>query len=333
MLRLVLSTALVLAAFTSPTLAVSSTSPAAAASSPHSIATYCPRAMHRATRLIIVTVPSMTSVKGTLHTFERRSPGDAAWQRSGPPESAVVGASGIGWSEDFDYLARKDEPVKHEGDKRTPANATWLRSGPPEAAVVGAAGIGWSEDFDYLAKKDEPLKREGDKRTPAGIFRMAGPFGFEANKLPHYTKLEAGRSYCVDDPTSLLYGRIVSKNLAARVKSTEDMSAVPGLKRGLRIDYPARRGAKAGSCIFIQVWDGAEAGTKARIGMPEERVAELQEWSSKGFTAIAVVSEDAAPRFRNCLPLNAATSRNESPAVLPVPHPRRAKDQRAELGQ
>ncbi len=287
MLRLIFGTALVLAAFTSPTLAVSSSSPAAAASSPHSIATYCPRAMHRATRLIIVTVPSMTSVKAMLHTFERR----------------------------------------------TPADATWLRAGPPEAAVVGATGIGWSEDFDYLAKKDEPVKREGDKRTPAGIFRVSGPFGFEANKLPHYTKLEAGRSYCVDDPTSLLYGRIVSRNLAARVKSTEDMSAVPGLKRGLRIDYPARRGAKAGSCIFIQVWDGAEAGTKARIGMPEERVAELQEWSSKGFTAIAVISEDAAPRFRNCLPLNAATSRNESPAVMPVPHPRRAKDQRAELGK
>jgi L,D-peptidoglycan transpeptidase YkuD (ErfK/YbiS/YcfS/YnhG family) len=286
-LRLIFGTALVLAAFTSPTLAVSSSSPAAATSSPHSIATYCPRAMHRATRLIIVTVPSMTSVKAMLHTFERR----------------------------------------------TPADATWLRAGPPEAAVVGAAGIGWSEDFDYLARKDEPVKHEGDKRTPAGIFRVAGPFGFEPNKLPGYTKLEAGRSYCVDDPTSLLYGRIVSRNLAASVKSTEDMSAVPGLKRGLRIDYPARRGAKAGSCIFIQVWDGAEAGTKARIGMPEERVAELQEWSSKGFTAIAVVSEAAAPRFRNCLPLNAATSRNESPAVMPVPHPRRAKDQRAELGK
>jgi hypothetical protein len=67
--------------------------------------------------------------------------------------------------------------------------------------------------------------------------------------------------------------------------------------------------------------------------MPEERVAVLQEWSSKGFTAIAVVSEDAAPRFRSCLPLNAATSRKETPAVMPEPHPRRQKDQRAELGR
>jgi D-alanyl-D-alanine dipeptidase len=288
MLRSVFGAALLLAPLASQALAASSSPPeAAAASPPQAIATYCPRPLHRATRLIIVTVPEMTSVKGTLHTFERKSPADAAWQRSGPPESAVVGASGIGWSEDFDYLARKDEPVKHEGDKR----------------------------------------------TPAGIFRVAGPFGFEPNTINGYTKLEAGRSFCVDDPTSLLYGRIVGKELAARVKSSEDMSQVPGLRRGLRVDYPARRGAKAGSCIFIQVWDGADQGTKARIGMPEERVAVLQEWSSKGFTAIAVMSEAAAPRFKGCLPLNNATSSSDTPATLPVPNPRRVKDQRAELGR
>jgi D-alanyl-D-alanine dipeptidase len=284
-LRSVFGAALLLAPFASQALAVSSsTSPAA--STPQSIATDCPRALHRATRLIIVTVPSMTSVKATLHTFERR----------------------------------------------TPADATWLRSGPPEAAVVGAAGIGWSEDFDYLAKKDEPIKHEGDKRTPAGIFRVAGPIGFEDSKLPGYTKMQPGRSFCVDDPTSLLYGKIVSKQLATKVKSAEDMSALPGLKRGLLVDYPARRGAKAGSCIFIHVWDGPAAGTKARIGMPEERVSVLQEWSSKGFTAIAIVSENSAPRFKGCLPLNSATSKNEQPAVVPEPHPRRApKDQRAEM--
>jgi hypothetical protein len=112
------------------------------------------------------------------------------------------------------------------------------------------------------------------------------------------------------------------------------MSAVPGFKRALMVDYPARRGAKAGSCIFIHVWGGAEAGTKARIGMPEERVSVLQEWSSKGFTAIAVLSEEAAPRFKGCLPLNSATSKNEQPATMPEPHPRRApKDQRAELAR
>jgi L,D-peptidoglycan transpeptidase YkuD (ErfK/YbiS/YcfS/YnhG family) len=286
MLRSVFGAALLLAPLTSQALAASASSPAPGASPPQAIDTYCPRALHRATRLIVVTVPAMTSVSGTLHTFERKSPADAAWQRAGPPE----------------------------------------------AAVVGASGIGWSEDYDYLAKKDEPVKREGDKRTPAGIFRVAGPFGFEPNTINGYTKLGPGRSFCVDDPTSLLYGRIVSKQLAAKVKSSEDMSKVPGLKRALMVDYPARRGAKAGSCIFVHVWDGADKGTNARIGMPEERVAVLQKWSAQGFTAIAIVSEQAAPRFKSCLPLNSATVKNEQPAGLPEPNPRRTqKDQRAEL--
>ncbi len=288
MLRFILGAAALLAPLATQALAApSSSSPTATGTPPQAIATYCPRVLHRATRLMIVTVPAMGSVKGTLHTFERRSPADAGWQRSGPPESAVV----------------------------------------------GIGGIGWSEDFDYLAKKDEPVKREGDKRTPAGIFRVAGPFGFEPNKIRGYTKLETGRSFCVDDPTSALYGRIVSKELAAKVKSAEDMSAVPGLKRALMVDYPARRGAKAGSCIFVHVWDGADKGTNARIGMPEDRVAVLQQWSSQRFTAIAIVTEDAASRFKSCLPLNSATSKNEQPAVVPEPNPRRVKDQRAELEQ
>jgi L,D-peptidoglycan transpeptidase YkuD (ErfK/YbiS/YcfS/YnhG family) len=284
-LRSVLGAALLLAL---PTLqaGATSSSQAAATSSSQAIATYCPRPLHRATRLIIVTVPDMTSVKATLHTFERR----------------------------------------------TPADATWLRSGPPETAVVGTAGIGWSEDFHYLGKKDEPIKREGDKRTPAGIFRVAGPFGFEPSKLRGYTRLSPGRSFCVDDPSSLLYGKIVDKSLTKSVKSSEDMSSVPGLKRGMIVDYPARRGAKAGSCIFLHVWDGDSAGTNARIAMPEDRLAVLQNWSVQGFTAIAIVSEDAAGRFKGCLPLNSATSKYEQPAALPTPHPRRErKDQRAAL--
>jgi L,D-peptidoglycan transpeptidase YkuD (ErfK/YbiS/YcfS/YnhG family) len=289
-LRSLSGAALLLALLAPQAGAVSSSPQSGATSTPtRGIATYCPRALHRATRLIIVTVPNMTSVKATLHTFERR----------------------------------------------TPADATWARSGPPEPAVVGSAGIGWAEDYSYLGKKDEPIKHEGDKRTPAGMFRVAGPFGFEPSQLKGYTQLSRGRSFCVDDPTSLLYGKIVDKSLLKAVKSSEDMSAVPGLKRGMIVDYPARRGAKAGSCIFLHVWDGEAAGTNARIGMPEDRLAVLQDWSAQGFTTIAVVPEEAVPRFKGCLPLNAATSNYEQPAGVPEPHPRRLppKDQRADLGQ
>ena len=285
MLRFVLGAALPLALLASQAGATSTST----TNSAQAIATYCPRPLHRATRLIVVTVPTMSSVKATLHTFERR----------------------------------------------TPADATWLRSGPPEPAVVGSGGLGWSDDFDYLAKKDEPLKREGDQRTPVGIFRVAGSFGFEPSKLARYSMLVKGDSFCVDDPTSALYGKIVNKRIAKLVKSSEDMSANPALKRGMVVDYPARRGAKAGSCIFIHVWERDSAGTNSRIGMPEDRLTVLQNWSAQGFTAIAIVSEDAAPRFKGCLPLNAATAKAQPPAALPEPNPRRlpAKDQRAELAQ
>ena len=253
--------------------------------SSQAIATYCPRPLHRATRLIVITVPDVNSVKATLHTFERKTPADGAWQRSGPPETAVVGSS----------------------------------------------GIGWADNFRYLGKKDEPIKREGDKRTPAGIFRVAGPFGFEASPLSGYTRLSRGNSFCVEDPTSRFYGKIVGKRIAASVKQSKDMSADPSLKNGMIVDYPARRGAKAGSCVFLQVWGGDAVGTDARVGMPDDRLKVVQKWSAQGFTAIAIVSEQAAPRFKGCLPLNSATAKNEQPAGLPEPHPRRAKDQRAEL--
>jgi len=281
-LRSLTGAALLLAALTPQASAETTTS------SSQAIATYCPRPLHRATRLIIVTVPEMNSVKATLHTFERGTPADAVWQRSGPPEEAVV----------------------------------------------GSAGIGWSDNYSYLAKKDEAIKREGDRRTPAGIFRVAGPFGFEPSRVPGYTRLSQGNSFCVEDPTSSLYGKFVDKRIAKLVKSSEDMSASPSLKRGLIVDYPARRGAKAGSCIFVHVWDGQASGTDARIAMPEDRLTVLQKWTSGGFTAIAIVSEAAAARFKGCLPLNSATSKYEQRATVPEPNPRRAqKDQRAELAR
>ncbi len=198
----------------------------------------------------------------------------------------------------------------HTFTRKTPADATWQRAAQPEPAVVGATGIGWAEDFQHLAKKDEPIKREGDKRTPAGIFRIAGPFGFEASKIGGYTKLQAGKQLLRrrSRPRSSTAGSSTSAS-RRRPRAARTCRRCRVCKRGLMVDYPARRGAKAGSCIFIQVWDGAEAGTKARIGMPEERITVLQEWSGKGFTAIAIVTENAADRFKGCLPINSATSR------------------------
>jgi D-alanyl-D-alanine dipeptidase len=252
-------------------------------------AAYCPRPLHRATRLIIVTVPDMNSVKGTVHLFQRKSPAESIWQRDGQPEPAVV----------------------------------------------GTAGVGWSPAYDHLAKKGEPIKMEGDNRAPAGIFRLAEPFGVKARPLPGFVKIAPGKSFCVADPNSIYYGRIVTQSLAKRVKSSEDMSKVPGLRQGMIVDYPARRGkTKGGSCVFFQVWESEEAGTPGRIALPQERIEALQEWSSKGFTTVAIVTEDSVGRFKGCLPLNTAVSHANQPANMPLPNPRRgAKEQRADLAR
>ena len=41
--------------------------------------------------------------------------------RSAPPEPALIGRGGMGWSQFFAQLARRGEPIKVEGDKRAPA--------------------------------------------------------------------------------------------------------------------------------------------------------------------------------------------------------------------
>ncbi len=81
---------------------------------------YCPRVLHRATRILIITVPDMNTAKGTLRTFERASP-IARWTPRSESEPAVVGARGIAWGHRFSHLAKSGEPIKQEGDKRTPA--------------------------------------------------------------------------------------------------------------------------------------------------------------------------------------------------------------------
>ena len=206
----------------------------------------------------------MTSVKATLHTFERKTPADATWQRSGPPEPAVVGAS-------RHRLVRGLRLPRQEG-----------RAGEARGRQAHAG-------------RHLPRRRAVRLRAE------------QAQRL--HEAARRARSFCVDDPTSLLYGRIVEQGASRRRrKSSEDMSAVPGLQARPegRLSGAARR---QGRLVHLHSSLGRRrAGTKARIGMPEERVAVLQEWSSKGFTAIAVVSEDGAPTLQG---VPAAQQRHE----------------------
>jgi L,D-peptidoglycan transpeptidase YkuD (ErfK/YbiS/YcfS/YnhG family) len=203
-------------------------------------------------------------------------------------------------------------------ERKSPA-ARWEARSKREPAVVGMNGIAWGNPYISYGKKDEPVKREGDQRTPAGIYRFGATFGFAENKLPGHLLLAPAQQVCVHDASSRYYGQIVDKGVAGGKTSGEDMAKFPLYKRGIVIDYPARRQSKAGSCIFLHVWGGEGVGTTGCVALPEERVAHLQEWAGSRNTAIAIVSEDTVARFKGCLPVSSTVSDNATPVSVPLP--------------
>lgn len=84
------------------------------------LAQSCPAPLAEATRLVLITTPTMRDVQASVRLYDRTSPNDQ-WRPRGPVEPAVVGKAGLGWSQFFASLARGKEPIKVEGDKRAPA--------------------------------------------------------------------------------------------------------------------------------------------------------------------------------------------------------------------
>jgi hypothetical protein len=80
----------------------------------------CPPILQNATRLMLVTAPTMSAVAGELRLFERDKP-QLPWRLAHAAEPAVLGLKGMGWGGGFEGFARSGEPIKSEGDDRTPA--------------------------------------------------------------------------------------------------------------------------------------------------------------------------------------------------------------------
>jgi L,D-peptidoglycan transpeptidase YkuD (ErfK/YbiS/YcfS/YnhG family) len=207
--------------------------------------------------------------------------------------------------------------------ERALPNGRWRAMSEPEPANVGVNGLGWAPTFKHLARDKEPLKHERDGRAPAGIFRFGKSFGFEPVNNKDHLRLQPGVHFCVEDVRSPYYGHIVAKSKLGQKVSGEEMAAIDTYRRGLVIDYPRRRFAKAGSCIFLHVWESPDKGSSGRVGLPEERVAHFQTWAKNRHTVIAIVPDPAVDRFDGCLPLNTQVSRNDAPVAVPVPNPMR----------
>jgi L,D-peptidoglycan transpeptidase YkuD (ErfK/YbiS/YcfS/YnhG family) len=185
--------------------------------------------------------------------------------------------------------------------ERVAPGEVWRAVGAAEPAMIGKAGMGWSHFFRKLGRAGEPMKVDGDKRAPAGIYAVGRSFGTLASARPDY--IHVGQdTVCVDDPTSPAYNTITTRaRLGAKV-SAENMSRMlPMYRRGIVVDYPTDRRARAGSCIFIHVWRTPTTGTAGCVAIPEARVEALQDFTAPG-TAIAILPRGALDRIQGCLP-------------------------------
>gem|GEM_PF-1061416 len=184
----------------------------------------------------------------------------------------------------------------------TRANATspWRATSGPAAALIGHNGVGWSFAFRQFAAPGEPVKVDGDKRVPAGFFKIGRSFGFGPSSRPGYLRVAEGMT-CVDDPASPAYNTITSRAKVGWRVHGENMWRVPEYRRGLLVDYPTSRQARAGSCIFIHARLPGATGTSGCVSLSEPQVAALQDFAQPG-AVLAVLPRQALGRFKGCLP-------------------------------
>src|SRR5471030_1094115 len=106
---------------------------------------------------------------------------------------------------------------------------------------------------------------------------------------------------CVDDVSSSAYNTIVSRTELGVKVHGENMSRVPEYRRGLLIDYPSDRKARAGSCVFIHLQLPGRTGTGGCVALPEPQLEAVQDFVQDG-AVLAILPRQALDRFKGCLP-------------------------------
>jgi L,D-peptidoglycan transpeptidase YkuD (ErfK/YbiS/YcfS/YnhG family) len=183
---------------------------------------------------------------------------------------------------------------------RASLSAPWAPESGPVSALIGLNGVGWAHAFRSFAQSGEPVKVDGDKRVPAGFYKIGRPFGFAPSQRPNYMRVGEGMT-CVDDSNSPAYNTITSRTQVGWQVHGENMWRVPEYRRGLLVDYPTNRAARAGSCIFIHVRRIDAKGTAGCVALPEPQLEALQDFADSG-AVLAVLPRQALDRFKGCLP-------------------------------
>jgi D-alanyl-D-alanine dipeptidase len=184
-------------------------------------------------------------------------------------------------------------------DRHT-ANSEWQVSGGATTGLIGHKGVGWAHVFRRFAKRGEPIKIEGDKRAPAGFFKIGPSFGFGPSQMSNYVRVDSGM-VCVDDVNSPAYNTITRRERIGPTVRAENMSRIPDYRRGLLVDYPTDRKARAGSCVFIHLALPGRTGTGGCVALPEPQLEALQDFVQDG-AVLAVLPRQALGRFKGCLP-------------------------------
>jgi L,D-peptidoglycan transpeptidase YkuD (ErfK/YbiS/YcfS/YnhG family) len=184
--------------------------------------------------------------------------------------------------------------------ERDAPNAAWQLSGGASSALIGHNGVAWAHAFRKFARKNEPVKMEGDKCAPAGFYKIGRSFGFAVSDRPGYLRITDGMT-CVDDPSSPAYNTIATRAEVGAKVHGENMWRVPEYRRGLLVDYPSDRKARAGSCIFIHLQLPGKTGTSGCVALPEPQLEALQDHAQAG-AVLAILPRQALDRFKGCLP-------------------------------
>jgi D-alanyl-D-alanine dipeptidase len=186
--------------------------------------------------------------------------------------------------------------------ERTSPNTPWHVAGGPATALIGYKGVAWAYAFRKFARGGEPVKVEGDKRVPAGFYKIGRNFGLAASQVPNYMRLVEG-TVCINDLSSPAYNTITSRAIVGAKVHGENMWRVPEYARGLLVDYPSDRKARAGSCIFIHLQLPGRTGTNGCVALGEPQLVALQDFSQEG-AVLAILPRQARARFKGCLPAN-----------------------------
>ena len=154
---------------------------------------------------------------------------------------------------------------------------------------LGRTGLAWGLGLhpQSVVGEAEPTKREGDGKAPAGIFSLEDAFGYldTLNTGLNYQPMQASH-YCIDVPASPLYNQTVDAEQVGKEAvqgSSEGMRrdihyGDQQYKKGIFVAHNPANVPKAGSCIFVHLWEAPGSPTAGCTAMAEPHMDSLLAW-------------------------------------------------------